>query len=105
MADNITYVQSPNWGTIPKDTVVATDDVSGVQYQIVKLAIGTDGSAVLLSDDNPLPITGTFGASNILPVHDEEMHTAIETLTKKIDMLIEILSMMGDVNLINGDTL
>lgn len=36
-------------------TTVATDDVAGVHYQVVKLAIGSDGSAALLSAANPIP--------------------------------------------------
>jgi hypothetical protein len=49
MADNVTL---PGAGD-----VVATDDVGGVQYQVVKLDIGGDGASSRVSAANPLPIT------------------------------------------------
>jgi hypothetical protein len=49
MADNVTL---PGAGD-----VVATDDVGGVQYQVVKLDIGGDGASSRISAANPLPIT------------------------------------------------
>lgn len=64
MADNVTL---PGTGA-----VVASDDVSGVQYQIIKIAIGSDGSATLLPGDGTngvkvdvtrLPVDGTTGAN------------------------------------------
>lgn len=52
MADNI---------TLPGDSaVVATDDVSGTHYQVVKIAVGADGSAALVGDASPLPVSGAF---------------------------------------------
>lgn len=45
MADNVTF-QTTAAATPPNATVVATDDVSGVQYQRVKLDGGGDGAAV-----------------------------------------------------------
>jgi len=47
MADNVTL---PGTGA-----VVASDDVSGVQYQVMKIALGGDGAATLL------PGEGTYG--------------------------------------------
>lgn len=38
-------------------TSIATDDISGVQWQRVKIGFGTDGSAVDASGANPLPVT------------------------------------------------
>ena len=48
MADNVAV--TPGAGA-----TIATDDVGGIQYQIVKIAIGSDGSALLLSPSNPVP--------------------------------------------------
>jgi len=55
MADNV-QVSTPA-GTV----VVATDDVSGVHYQIEKVAFGAADSATQVSAANPLPVvlTGT----------------------------------------------
>lgn len=51
MADNVAL---PGTGAS-----IATDDVSGVQYQVIKIAIGSDGSATLLSSGNPMPVSLT----------------------------------------------
>lgn len=38
-------------------TTIATDDIGGTQYQRIKIAWGTDGSAVDASASNPVPVT------------------------------------------------
>lgn len=48
MADNITLPGAAS--------VVATDDVGGIQYQRVKPAYGADGSATDVSPSTPLPV-------------------------------------------------
>src|SRR5690348_14873150 len=60
MADNVSI-------TAGSGTSIATDDIGGVQYQRVKVAFGTDGSAADVSSSDPLPVavgtvpvTGTF---------------------------------------------
>lgn len=50
MADNIQVTQGTG-------TVMATDDITGVQYPRVKISWGVDGSAVDASATNPLPVT------------------------------------------------
>jgi len=50
MADNIQVTQGTG-------TVMATDDISGVQYPRVKVSWGVDGSAVDASASNPLPVS------------------------------------------------
>lgn len=57
MADNITL--NPGTG----GAIVATDDVGGVQYQVVKLALGGDGAASLVS--TALPVSGAVSVSNL----------------------------------------
>ena len=47
MTDNVTITSGAN-STAPAGTVVATDEISGAHYQIIKLAIGADGAATLL---------------------------------------------------------
>lgn len=55
MADNVTITKNAN-STPPDGTIIATDEVSGVQYQIMKLATGGDGVATLVSSDNMIPV-------------------------------------------------
>jgi len=48
MADNITITEGEN-ATPPDGTIIATDQVGTVHYQVIKLALGADGAATLLS--------------------------------------------------------
>lgn len=52
MADNVDI--TPGTGK-----TVATDDISGVQYQRVKVTWGADGTATDTSASSPLPVTVT----------------------------------------------
>lgn len=51
MADNIEL----NLGAGGK--IVATDDIGGIQHELVKVEFGTDGNATMVSTGNPLPVT------------------------------------------------
>lgn len=51
MADNIEL----NLGVGGK--IVATDDIGGIQHELVKVEFGTDGNATMVSTGNPLPVT------------------------------------------------
>lgn len=69
MADNVTL---PGTGE-----TVRTDDIGGVQYQIVKLAVGADGVADLVSDSYPVPV-GTR-ARGRTPINFEAAFSASQT--------------------------
>lgn len=55
MADNVTIPATGSAGS--SNPVVATDEVGGRHFQILKLAIGPDGSASLVTETAPLPVT------------------------------------------------
>lgn len=59
MADNV--LLNPGTGG---DTVAA-DDVAGVKYQVVKLAVGADGAASLVANANPIPISDAGGSITV----------------------------------------
>ena len=61
MADNINVDPGTGVGAVP----VATDDVGGVQYQIIKIVTGGDGVATPLSNAAPLPISDAGGSITI----------------------------------------
>ena len=56
MTDNI--VLNPGFG----GDVIAADDVSGVQHQLVKVEYGESDSAIQVSSENPLPVTVQTGS-------------------------------------------
>lgn len=59
MADNVELDPGTGGATI------ATDDVGGVQYQVVKLAVGADGAASLVANANPIPISDAGGSLTV----------------------------------------
>lgn len=59
MADDV--VLNPGAGG---DTIAA-DDVGGVKYQVVKLAVGADGAASLVANANPIPVSDAGGALTV----------------------------------------
>jgi hypothetical protein len=59
MADNV--VLNPG---VSGDTIAA-DDVGGIKYQVVKLAVGADGAASLVANANPIPISDAGGAITV----------------------------------------
>jgi len=59
MVDNINVDPGTGVGAVP----VATDDVGGIQYQVIKIATGADGAATVISGANPLPVSGTVTAN------------------------------------------
>lgn len=70
MADNVAI-------TAGSGTVIATDEIGGVNYQRVKPAWGTDGTAVDVSASNPLPVAA-YG----------ELVEAIEALRMAVQALL-----------------
>ena len=73
MADNVGY--TPGVGA-----TVAADDIGGVLYQRIKPVTGADGTAVDVSDANPLPV----GAVGELIEALEAQRMALQALTRSI---------------------
>ena len=61
MADNINVDPGTGVGAVP----VATDEVGGIQYQVIKIATGGDGAATLISSANPVPISDAGGSLTV----------------------------------------
>lgn len=59
MADNVTLNSGSGGATL------ATDDVSGVQFQKVKLDVGGDGATAMLSNSNPVPVSDAGGSLTV----------------------------------------
>ena len=74
MADNVGY--TPGSGA-----TVAADEIGGVLHQRVKLGIGDDGTAVDVSESNPMPVTLTQGE---VVEALEAMRMAVQALSRSI---------------------
>lgn len=70
MADNLT-TQSATPATVPASSVIATDDVAGVHFQKMKLALGADGAEDLVVD------SGQQTMANSVPVAIASNQTAV----------------------------
>jgi hypothetical protein len=58
MPDNVSI-------TAGSGTTIRTDDVGGVQYQVVKIDVGADGVSAPLSTSNPVPISDAGGSLTV----------------------------------------
>lgn len=90
MADNVVLNEGSGGDTI------AADDVSGVKYQVVKIAVGGDGSATLVGNAAPVPVSdagssltvdGTVTAN--LSAVDNAVLDAIQAATEAIETAVE----------------
>jgi len=54
-------------------STVATDTVGGLDFQVVKLAVGADGEADLVSDSSPVPVS--IAAGGVLGIVDDSAFT------------------------------
>lgn len=61
MADNVGY--TPGSGA-----TVAADDIGGVLHQRIKIGVGADGSAVDVSEANPMPVADANSGNLLLRI-------------------------------------
>jgi hypothetical protein len=95
MADNTTL----NSGT--GGDVIATDDIAGVKYQIVKLAYGALDTATLVSSANPVPVndaSGSLTVDNAGTFATQETGAALTAL-----QLIDNIVLAEDAASVSGD--
>lgn len=99
MADNIAI-------TVGSGTTVATEDVSGVHHQKVKIEFGGDGLATPVSASDPLPVTNSTLATGASTAANQTTiigHVdGIETLLGTIDA--DTSNIATDSSTIAGDT-
>ena len=87
MADNVTF-KFKGRSTPQENTAVATDDVGGVHYQVLKLDVGGDGVSVPVTDiatsAKQQPPVATPTAYNVtLTVADTEYSQALTANTRE----------------------
>lgn len=95
MADNVT-LNSGSGGA-----VLATDDVGGVHYQIVKLAYGALDAADIVSDSNPLPVDDAGGSLTVDNAHLTSLGGAVAGTEVQVDVVAALPA--GDNNIGNVD--
>jgi len=79
MADNVQVTQGTG-------TSIATDEISGVQHQKVKIEFGNDGSATMVSSDNPLPVSATIDTAGLATsAKQDDIITAIDNISVSVD--------------------
>ena len=79
MPDNVTIKDGAG-----ANSVIASDDIGGVNYQRVKIALGADGTAVDASASNPVP---TAEVGELLEAI-EALRFAVGALTRTIGMAL-----------------
>lgn len=79
MADNVTIKDGAG-----ANSVIASDEIGGVNYQRVKIALGSDGTAVDASATNPIP---TAEVGELLEAI-EALRFAVGALTRTIGMAL-----------------
>ena len=84
MSDNVVL-------NIPTTTgaTIATDDISGVQHQLVKQEFGVDGVATMVSAANPLPVTDAAAEASLVSIlaklsDDPATQTTLAAILAKI---------------------
>jgi hypothetical protein len=65
MADNVAF-QDADPSTPPNNTIIATDNIAGINYQRVKVTWGADGTANDASSSTPLPVDIAFQTTKAL---------------------------------------
>jgi len=69
--------------------IIATDEISSVQHQLVKLEYGVDGAATMVSTSNPLPVTDADAEASLVSIlaklsADPSTETTLAALLAKI---------------------
>ncbi len=79
MADNILL----NGVSVAGGQTIATDEIGGIEHELVKLEFGVDGVATMVSASDPLPVT--FNSSSLATAANQETQiTAEQAILAKI---------------------
>ena len=97
MADNVELNAGSGGATI------ATDEIDGIQHELVKLEFGVDGAATMVSSADPLPTTDALvlaklSADPATAAKQDEQTAQLATLNSLIETLrslVAVLSPLG----------
>lgn len=85
MADNVAITQGSG-------TIIATEDVSGVQHQKVKIEFGTDGVATMVSASDPLPVSATIDTTGLATNATDTNTATIAGAVSGSEMQVDIVT-------------
>lgn len=85
MADNVAITQGSG-------TTIATEDVSGVQHQKVKIEFGTDGVATMVSASDPLPVSATIDTTGLATNATDTNTATIAGAVSGSEMQVDIVT-------------
>jgi len=87
MVDNIPVTPSKDGTAVP----IATDVIGSVHYPVYKLALGKDGTAMLVTEDGLLVQLTTTAH-----VQQENIYTGLEAIVKELKITNLHLSILTD---------
>lgn len=88
MADNVT-------APVTTGTAFATDDVSGIHYQIIKIAYGALDTASLVSATNPLPTLPAMASGGNISVQTNATGTTYTAFTSQACKQLTLVNNTG----------
>lgn len=86
MADNVSI--TPGTGT-----TIASEDVSGVQHQKVKIEFGGDGVATMVSASDPLPVSATIDTTGLATDATDDNTATIAGAVSGTEMQVDVITM------------
>jgi hypothetical protein len=86
MADNIAITQGSG-------TTIATEDVSSVQHQKVKIEFGGDGVATMVSASDPLPVSATIDTTGLATDATDTNTATIAGAVSGTEMQVDVVTM------------
>lgn len=85
MADNVSITQGSG-------TTIATEDVSGIQHQKVKIEFGGDGVATMVSASDPLPVSATIDTTGLATDATDTSTASIDSKTPALGQALAAAS-------------
>ena len=99
MADDIAILDAAS-----ASRTVATDEVAGRNYQLIKVAFGSDGSAQMVDASNGLPISGTLAISGGTVTLSGTSAVSLVAGTSGTVGAVSIAAGVAQIGTVNGST-
>ena len=71
---------------------IATDEIDGIQHQLVKFEFGENGTAVMVSETNPLPVSASINTTGLATSTGQ----SLQSTALKQDDIINLLSSINN---------